>query len=117
MSKARAKGTKWETELVPILRELYGPQVDRAPLKGTLDRGDFLGVPFQHEAKNTQKPLFLQWARTARKKTHDWAILWSGDRRTPDGGPYVVIPLHTFEKVMKCAMSDYLCLHEGEVYG
>lgn len=101
MSKARAKGTKWESELVPILRGLYGPQVDRAPLKGAADRGDFVGVPFQHEAKNTQKPLFLQWARTAAKKTHHWAILWSGDRRTADGGPYVLMPMHTFMMVME----------------
>ena len=101
MSKARAKGTKWETELLVPLRRLWGPQVERAPLKGTQDQGDFVGVPFQHEAKNTQKPLFLQWARTAYKKSVHWVILWSGDRRTTDGGPYVLMPFHTYMEIIE----------------
>lgn len=93
MSKARAKGTHWETELLPLLRLVFGQQVERAPLKGLADKGDFVGVPWQHEAKSTLAPHFLQWAKTAQKKTPGrWAVLWTGDRRKRDG-PFVLLPL------------------------
>ncbi len=93
MSKARAKGTGWEVELLPLLRLTFGEQVERAPLKGTLDQGDFVGIPWLHEAKKTDVPHFLQWAKTATKKAGvQWTILWSGDRRKGDG-PFVLLPL------------------------
>lgn len=94
MSKARAKGTGWETELLPLLRIVFGPQVERAPLKGAADHGDFTGVPFLIEAKKTETPRFLEWARTAKKKNGNepfW-IVWAGDRRKGEG-PYVLMPL------------------------
>lgn len=91
MSKARQKGTAGENFFLPGLRRAFGAQVERAPLKGTQDDGDYVGVPFQHEAKNTKKPLFLQWARTASKKSFPWVILWKGDLRRLDG-PYATIP-------------------------
>ena len=94
MSKARAKGTAWETELLPLLRLLFGDQVERAPLKGTQDKGDFTGVPFLIEAKKTETPRFLEWARAAKKKNggEPFWIVWSGDRRKGEG-PYVLMPL------------------------
>lgn len=93
MSKARQKGTGWETELLPLLRLVFGPQVERAPLKGVNDAGDFTGVPWVHEAKKTDVPHFLQWAKTCQKKSPGrWAVLWSGDRRKGDG-PFVLVPL------------------------
>jgi|CXWL01.1.fsa_nt_gi hypothetical protein len=97
MSKARAKGTAFEVELVPLLREVFGDRVERAPLKGTLDHGDFTGVPWLHEAKKTETPRFLEWARIARKKAggNRWAVLWSGDRRKGDG-PFVLLPLEHY---------------------
>lgn len=98
---ARAKGTAWETELLPLLRGAFGPGVERAPLKGAADQGDFLGVPFLHEAKATRVPRFLDWARTARRKDPDWAVLWHGDRRSPDGAPLVLLPLHTYLRLVE----------------
>lgn len=96
MSKARAKGTSWEVELLPLLRTVFGSQVERAPLKGVQDKGDFTGVPWLHEAKKTDVPHFLQWAKTATKKVGNrWAILWSGDRRKGDG-PFVLLPLEHY---------------------
>jgi hypothetical protein len=93
MSAQRQKGTGWESELLPLLRAVFGQQVERAPLKGIDDKGDFVGVPWQHEAKKSDAPHFLQWAKIAQKKTPDrWAILWSGDRRKGDG-PFVMLPL------------------------
>jgi hypothetical protein len=100
MSAQRQKGTGWESELLPLLRAVFGQQVERAPLKGIDDKGDFVGVPWQHEAKKSDAPHFLQWAKIAQKKTPDrWAILWSGDRRKGDG-PFVMLPLgHYLELV------------------
>lgn len=96
MSKARAKGTGWESELLPYLRMVFGPQVERAPLKGAADDGDFTGVPWLHEAKKTDVPHFLQWAKTAQKKRPaQWTIMWSGDRRKGDG-PFVMLPLEHY---------------------
>jgi hypothetical protein len=104
MSKQRAKGTGWEVELLPRLRALFGPQVERAPLKGTQDKGDFVGVPFLIEAKKTEVPRFLEWARTAKKKTLNgkWTIIWSGDRRKGEG-PYVLLPFWFYEEIVHAA--------------
>lgn len=105
MSKARVKGTSWEVELLPRLRLLFGSHVERAPLKGTADKGDFTGVPWLVEAKNTIRPNFLEWARTARKKVGDrfW-VVWKGDRRTPGNGPYVLMPLELAEELAEAWM-------------
>lgn len=101
MSKARAKGTDGENFFLLHLRMLFGGHVERAPLKGILDRGDYTGVPWLHEAKNTNKPLFQQWARVCEHKAADWVILWKGDLRTNFGtGPYVFMPLHVYEHIV-----------------
>lgn len=103
MSKARQKGTAWETELLPRLRQLFGETVNRAPLRGVHDAGDFINVPWLHEAKNTIKPLFQTWARICERKTGDrWVIIWKGDRRQTSGnGPYVLMPLTHYERIVK----------------
>lgn len=111
MSKARAKGTGWETELLPLLRSVFGEHVERAPLKGIQDDGDFCGTPCLVEAKKTDVPHFLQWAKTASKKRPDgsWRIVWSGDRRRGDG-PFVMLPLEQWLDLETRAdpMGDYL---------
>lgn len=101
MSRSKAKGTSWETELVPRLRLLFGPQVDRAPLRGTADAGDFVGcADLLVEAKSTMVPKFLEWARTATKKNGGrWVVAWHGDRRKPGQGPYVLLPLDLWEEL------------------
>lgn len=106
MSKARQKGTAWETELLPRLRALWGPLVERAPLRGIADDGDFTNTPFLVEAKNTQKPLLQAWCRIAERKrpNGDWCVIWKGDRRVKTGnGPYVFMPLELFEQLVEAA--------------
>lgn len=96
MSKQRAKGTGWEVELLPLLRQVFGDQVERAPLKGINDFGDFLGCDgLLIEAKKVNSPRFLEWARKAKAKAgpHGWRIVWSGDRRKGDG-PYVLMSMN-----------------------
>ena len=97
MSKARQKGTAGENYFLGFLRILFGEKVERAPLKGTLDYGDFVNVPFLHEAKNTVKPLFLKWAKVCEEKAgKNWVLLWKGDLRTAGNGPYVLMPLEKY---------------------
>lgn len=94
MSKARAKGSGWEVALLGPLRFIW-PRAERAPLKGINDYGDFLNVDgLLLEAKKTDVPHFLQWAKTANAKTggSGWRIIWSGDQRRKDG-PFVLMPL------------------------
>lgn len=106
MSKARQKGTAGENYFLPRLRRLFGEQVERAPLKGTLDYGDYVGVPWLHEAKSTAKPLFQQWARVnERKAGKAWVLLWKGDGRVRTGnGPYVLMPFAFYELLVEYAL-------------
>jgi len=98
MSRARAKGTRWETELLTRLRAVW-PHAERAPLRGSNDRGDYTACnQWLLEAKSTTTPRFLEWARTARRKAagDPWAVLWHGDRRSDLGQPLVLVDLDTF---------------------
>jgi hypothetical protein len=88
---SRRKGSGYEVELLPDIQTIW-PHADRAPLKGINDWGDFTGVPLLIEAKKTDAPHFLQWAKGATKKAGQrWRIVWAGDRRRGDG-PYVLMP-------------------------
>jgi len=102
-SKARAKGTKTEVEFLPLLRDLFGEHVNRAPLQGFNDRGDYVGVPWLHEAKAHLIPKFQEWARICEKKAGNrWVIMWHGDRRKGAGhGPYVMMPLDQYERLVR----------------
>ena len=105
---SRAKGTAGENFFLPRLKALFGTQVERAPLKGTHDYGDFVGVPWLHEAKHSMKPLFQKWARVnERKAGKGWVLMWKGDLRTKSGnGPYVVMPLAMYELLVFYAADD-----------
>lgn len=84
-----------------MLRRLFGEQVDRAPLKGTLDYGDYLNVPWLHEAKNTQKPLFLEWSRTCAKKAGtNWVLMWKPDLRLKESQALVLMPVEKYEELV-----------------
>lgn len=105
MSKARAKGTAGENYFLEHLRRMFGSEVERAPLKGIDDDGDFVNVPWQHEAKNTQRPLFLKWARVAQAKSTPWAILWKGDLRKSEG-PFVLMDLRLYESLVSALSAE-----------
>jgi hypothetical protein len=108
VSRARAKGTRGENFFLRILRRLFGDHIERAPLKGVNDYGDYLGVPWLHEAKNTAKPLFQAWARVCKAKAAkrnpdrpwDWVLMWKGDGRTEDGQPLAVMPIEKYEELV-----------------
>jgi hypothetical protein len=55
MSKSRAKGTAFESSLLPALATRW-PAVDRSALHGRLDRGDFVNTGrITIEAKNEKR--------------------------------------------------------------
>lgn len=69
------------------LRAVFGPQIERAPLRGIHDDGDFVGLPhgLHVEAKSTKTLLIPQWAgrlETILPAGHQWVIAWHGDRRS-----------------------------------
>jgi len=96
MNRPRQKGTRGENYFLAHLRTVW-PAAERAPLRGTLDRGDYVNVPFLIEAKNTERPLFKQWVRVLRVKaggSDRWVLVWKGDARTADGQPIMIIDFH-----------------------
>lgn len=98
MNKPRQKGTRGEVYFAERLRRIW-PAIERAPLKGTRDAGDYVNVSLPVEAKNTAKPLFLAWARrlkvivTRDQLPNRWVLCWKGDARTVDGEALMVVPL------------------------
>lgn len=55
VSKSKAKGTAWETEIVNYLRSRGVAHAERRSLSGSADRGDIAGVPgVVWEAKATK---------------------------------------------------------------
>ena len=79
----RIKGTRYEGELVPLLRLIFGEHVDRSALHGVYDKGDFYGVPFPVEAKARETLAIPAWVRRVREKAQDhrWVIFCKQDRR------------------------------------
>lgn len=54
MTKARAKGTQFESACRDVLKTWF-PYCERAPLWGGSDRGDLLGIPgFVIQCRNTK---------------------------------------------------------------
>ena len=62
MSRARAKGTSWETAIVTYLRAHGFPWADRVPLSGARDRGDVTLGPGSpaHQCKNTNRQTWAE---------------------------------------------------------
>ena len=99
MSKARRKGTDFENYLRDKYLRLVWPDADRAPLRGTNDRGDFDGTPFVIEAKKRNRWDLPNWIRTTRGKVpagasrDGWMIWFAGDKRKGDlTDDYVLMP-------------------------
>ena len=82
MSKARAKGTKFENEVLDGLRAFW-PDSDRA--KSGNPSNDFHGTPFPVEAKHRKRWEIPEWVRRIQAAAgggNQWAlVVASGDRR------------------------------------
>lgn len=92
MGAARAKGTKFENEVLLGLRRVW-PDADRA--KAGNPSNDFHGVPFPVEAKHRKRWAIPDWVRKLRAVAGDddrWAlVVASGDRRAKDSSTLMIV--------------------------
>jgi hypothetical protein len=65
MSKTRAKGTKFENDVVGFLKENGFPKAKRMPFSSPL--GDIQGLPIVLEAKDQREMKLPEWLAQAEK--------------------------------------------------
>ena len=109
MSKARAKGTSFENTVLSYLRDIW-PDVERAPLKGNYDYGDFINVDrWMIEARNRKTWSLKEWIRQAYKRVQlrhgdkhkgAWVIVFKDDMRGELDEPYAVLSLGMLIELM-----------------
>jgi hypothetical protein len=110
VSAAKAKGTRWESDIVRALREAGFVQAERRAGNGTFDRGDIAGVPgLVIEAKNHREVKLGAWVDEAlREAANDGArygVVWHHRVRRPlaeDG--YVTMSGATFLRLLADAL-------------
>lgn len=124
MSKARQKGTSFEVYLLDLLRDVW-PDIERAALKGINDYGDFINIDGWHiEARNRKTWALPAWirgvyAKIERKhgkhshKTHPWAIIFKGDKRTDLFEDYAVVPLWVLVELLYALKRDHIDTKHG----
>lgn len=74
VSKARAKGTSWESAIVSALHRNGFPEARRNPLAGSKDVGDIGGLPIVIEAKNVVKTQLGLWVPEAQKEAFNAGV-------------------------------------------
>lgn len=97
MSKSRARGTAWETEIVNYLNRVGYPYVERRALNGAADKGDIAGLPgVVIEAKSQNRFTLAEWMDETIRQGHnasaEVAVCWihrPGKASARDG--YVVM--------------------------
>ena len=103
MNPSKAKGTRWESRLLPHLQTVF-PYAERAPLRGTQDRGDFVHTgPFTVEAKNCKALDLAGWIDEARAEARRagglWPVVVFPRRSHATERAYVVMELETWLSV------------------
>ena len=112
MSKEKAKGTTWESEIVTYLHKWW-PAVKRQPLQGKHDQGDIDLFPWACiEAKNQQRLAISEWLDEANregKNRNSWLnVVWHHrPRKASPGNAYVTMDGETFVAVLKLVEEYY----------
>ncbi len=107
MSRARAKGTAWETAVCNYLRILGWPHVERRALNGAKDRGDLAGIPgLVVECKSANKVELAGWLDEANcERDNDGAdlgVVWFKRRKKASpGNGFVLMDGDTFVRLLK----------------
>lgn len=93
MSRAKAKGTAWESRIVDALRAAGFAQAERRSLNGVSDRGDIAGVVGTViEAKNCARTELATWVDEAEIEAANddarYGVVWHHrrGRAAPEGG-------------------------------
>jgi len=116
MSKAKQKGTAWETECVRYLQSYTKHEFMRLPLVGNKDVGDIrcLDLPeFVFECKNRKDALSslsqimkeTEQERINADATFGAALVKR--RNFGTGGAYVVMEMHAFAQLIKERMNGH----------
>jgi hypothetical protein len=115
MSKAKQKGTAWETECVRYLESYTKSEFMRLPLTGTKDVGDIrcLDLPeFVFECKNRKDALSSLsqiMKETEQERVNadaKFAAALVKRRNFGTGGAYVVMEMHNFAQLIKERIKD-----------
>jgi Holliday junction resolvase len=103
MSKARAKGTKFETDIVNFLKENGYPDAERWG-SSNMDLGDIRGVPMVLEAKDHKSMTLAEWCKQAAvsavKANKLWAVIHKRARKGTREA-YVTMSLEQFVVLMR----------------
>ncbi len=96
----RAKGTDFEVHVDEVYLKEIWPDVERAPLKGINDFGDFVNVDgWLIEARNRKTWALPAWIRgvysklerEGRSNIHRWMLVFKADKRGPLNDDYVLM--------------------------
>ena len=102
MSKARAKGTSFETAVVDYLTENGFDNAERWG-SGQMDLGDIRNVPLVIEAKNHKAMALSEWcdqaAASGSKANKLWAVVHKRPRKNVSQA-YVTMSLENFAQLM-----------------
>lgn len=105
-SRAKAKGTAWETLVVRWLQANGWPSVERRALHGSVDKGDIAGLPVVIECKAHRTYNFGEWVAEAEVEAGNAGVsvgvVWAkrvGKTSPADG--YVVMSGATWLQVLE----------------
>jgi hypothetical protein len=106
MSKNKAKGTAFETDIVRYLREFGFPYAERRALSGVFDRGDITGTPgLVWECKNHQTLKLSEWLTETEVERFnagaDYGILVAKRRgKSYPGEQYAIMTLSSLVQLL-----------------
>jgi len=110
MSRARAKGTAAESQVVAYLQSVGFIHAERRALNGAKDRGDIAGIPSTViEVKSQLKAELAEWLKeTQRERDNDkalWGVIWHKRRGKQFPGQwYVTTSGEDFVKLLRMAL-------------
>jgi len=109
VGKARQKGTRFETAIIPWL-ELIWPNVERTG-SAAYSEGDFKNVePFFLEAKNRKEMKLGSWVKQAHigaeREDRAFPIVFHKRRMFGPSGAYTTMTIETFVKMMLWALQQ-----------
>lgn len=108
MSTQRAKGTRFESEVVAFLQANGFPHAERRVGHGINDKGDVTGIPgWVLEVKNTKRIDWGEFMAEAKREAANAGVrlfaLVVKKRLRPVHESYAVVELHTLVELMRDA--------------
>jgi len=109
VSAAKARGTRWESQVVDYLLSRGFKYAERRSLAGARDKGDITGIPgLVIECKSQQRHSLAEWcdeAETERENAGaEYGVAWIKRRgRTSAGAGYVLMDGMTFTALLHAA--------------